>query len=71
LEATLGVRAAERANDALSAAQVVVWAVKPQVLREAVLSALPYLGKPLHVSIAAGVVLKTSRSGRAHAVLLV
>lgn len=54
LETTLGLRTSEHANG-LGEADVIVWAVKPQVLRDAVLSALPHLDDPLHVSIAAGI----------------
>lgn len=55
LEASLGVRTIERADESLNAADVIVWAVKPQVLREAVAATRAFIGSPLHVSIAAGI----------------
>ncbi|WP_077000445.1 pyrroline-5-carboxylate reductase [Variovorax sp. KK3] len=55
LESLLGVLTAERADESLRRADVIVWAVKPQVLREAVESIQPFIGTPLHVSIAAGI----------------
>ncbi len=59
LEATLGVRSSPQADERLSGAGVVVWAVKPQVLHEALDQARGYLGPALHLSIAAGLPLKT------------
>ena len=59
LEQTLEVRTAARADEQLAAAEVVVWAVKSQVLHQALAEARMHLGAALHVSIAAGVPLKT------------
>ncbi|MGO4396080.1 pyrroline-5-carboxylate reductase [Variovorax sp. M-6] len=55
LQSALGVRTAKAPGVELEAADVVVWAVKPQVLEEAVRQAAPFLGAALHISIAAGV----------------
>ncbi|MCT9811245.1 pyrroline-5-carboxylate reductase [Acidovorax sp. Be4] len=59
LEQTLQVSTAACADARLSAADVVVWAVKPQVLRQAADAARAHLGAALHVSIAAGLSLQT------------
>ncbi len=59
LEQTLQVGTAACADARLAAADVVVWAVKPQVLRQAADAARAHLGAALHVSIAAGVPLQT------------
>lgn len=59
LEQTFAVRTAARADAQLAAAELVVWAVKPQVLRQAIQEARMHLGTALHVSIAAGLPLKT------------
>lgn len=59
LEATLGVRTSPQADERLSGAGVVVWAVKPQVLHEALDQARGHLGPALHLSIAAGLPLNT------------
>ncbi len=59
LEQTLQVRTAACADARLSAAEVVVWAVKPQVLRLALEAARAHLGASLHLSIAAGLSLQT------------
>lgn len=55
LAETLGVQPLEVGDNRLFAADVVVWAVKPQALRQAVDSVKPWLANPLHISIAAGV----------------
>lgn len=55
LHASLGVDVGGRVDDRLAGAQVVVWAVKPQVLRQAVQQASAHLRAPLHISIAAGI----------------
>lgn len=52
---SLGVRVTSAPDATLGAADVVIWAVKPQVLRDAVAQTAPFLGAPLHISIAAGV----------------
>ena len=57
LEEALGVRTAEHADDQLAAADLVIWAVKPQVLRQALEQARGHLGAALHISIAAGLPL--------------
>ena len=59
LEQTFEVRTAARADAQLAAAELVVWAVKPQVLRQAIQEARMHLGTALHVSIAAGLPLET------------
>ncbi|WP_313072871.1 pyrroline-5-carboxylate reductase [Melaminivora sp.] len=56
LQARLGVQALAAPQAALAQAQLVVWAVKPQVLREAARQALPHLAPgALHLSVAAGI----------------
>jgi pyrroline-5-carboxylate reductase len=59
LEQSLCVRTAPCADEQLAVADVVVWAVKPQVLQQAASEARAHLGSALHVSIAAGLPLKT------------
>ena len=60
LERTYGVRTVAAADAQLAASDLVVWAVKPQVMREAVSAARACLpANALHVSIAAGLPLKT------------
>ena len=51
----LGVRTLETATAALADVEVLVWAVKPQVLRQAASSVVPHLRACLHISIAAGI----------------
>jgi pyrroline-5-carboxylate reductase len=51
----LDVRAEAEAGEILVDADSVVWAVKPQVLRGAIQSALPHVSGALHLSIAAGI----------------
>ena len=51
----LGVQAEAALQPAHAQAALVVWAVKPQVLREAALAAAPLLGSALHLSVAAGI----------------
>ena len=55
LASTLGVETFPSTEGALNGADVVVWAVKPQVLFDAIAGARPFLGEALHISIAAGV----------------
>lgn len=55
LRAQLGVQAESAAGPALSAAGVVVWAVKPQVFQAAVAPCAPYVSQALHLSIMAGI----------------
>jgi len=57
--AAQGVQALAEAGDALRRADLVVWAVKPQMLHEAAQPVLPYVGGALHLSIAAGIGLGT------------
>ncbi|MBS0343825.1 MAG: pyrroline-5-carboxylate reductase [Proteobacteria bacterium] len=59
LEQSLRVRTAPCADAQLADADVVVWAVKPQVLRQAALETRAHLGAALHLSIAAGLPLPT------------
>ena len=55
LIAEFGVAAIEGPGAALAEADVLVFAVKPQQMREAAAAAAPYLGDPLVVTIAAGI----------------
>jgi pyrroline-5-carboxylate reductase len=55
LRAQFGIEAHESANDALAAASLVLWAVKPQTFRDAAASAAPYMRDALHLSVAAGI----------------
>lgn len=55
LQKQYGITAQEKAGSALARAQVVVWAVKPQVLREVATQTAPYTSSALHLSVAAGV----------------
>ncbi len=55
LRRQFGVRAASAADAALGDADAVVLAVKPQVMRQACEAARPHLGRPLVVSVAAGI----------------
>lgn len=50
-----GIRVQAVADAALAPGALVVWAVKPQVFREAATAAAPFLGQPLHLSVAAGI----------------
>jgi pyrroline-5-carboxylate reductase len=54
---SLGVEAVVQPGVELGKADVIIWAVKPQVLNQAVRDALPSIGSPLHISIAAGLPL--------------
>lgn len=55
LKNSLGVEAEEQPGTQLREAAVVVWAVKPQVFREAALKARPLTSDALHLSVAAGI----------------
>jgi pyrroline-5-carboxylate reductase len=55
LEGTLGVRCFERPAEAAPYGDVVVFAVKPQQMREAARAVAPHLGRELVLSIAAGI----------------
>ncbi len=55
LLARYGVTALEQADASLANAALVVWAVKPQVFKEAALQAAPHTRSALHLSVAAGI----------------
>lgn len=55
LVSMFGVRTFPAADPVLANAEVVVWAVKPQILPDAARAVLGALGSPLHVSIVAGI----------------
>jgi len=55
LQESLGIEVWSPANERLGAAGVVVWAVKPQMLRQATLECGPHLKDALHISVAAGI----------------
>ncbi len=72
LLAAHGVQAREAPDASLSQAHLVVWAVKPQVFKEAAEPVAPYTDKALHLSVAAGILtdsiaawLRTERVVRA------
>ncbi len=48
-----GIRTLEASGPELAASAAVVWAVKPQVLREAAAQAAPHTAGALHLSVAA------------------
>ena len=62
LASEFGVQVFDKANPVLQSANLVIWAVKPQVFKEAAELTLPYLAQPLHLSIAAGITLSTMAS---------
>ncbi|MEY2661280.1 MAG: pyrroline-5-carboxylate reductase [Pseudomonadota bacterium] len=53
--AALGLAVHAQAGPALADADMVVWAVKPQVFAEAARPAAPHVGQALHLSVAAGI----------------
>lgn len=55
LEAQFGITAQAAPGPALTAASLVVWAVKPQTFKEAAQQAGPHTGQALHLSVAAGI----------------
>jgi pyrroline-5-carboxylate reductase len=55
LQTRYGITAQASASPALQQAQVVVWAVKPQTLREAAEQTRPHTPDALHLSVAAGI----------------
>ena len=55
LYAALGVNAQAEASLALSRADVIVWAVKPQTFRDAAAAVKPHAARALHLSVAAGI----------------
>jgi pyrroline-5-carboxylate reductase len=50
-----GVRVETAGGDALAGADIVVWAVKPQVFGEAAAPCAPFVGGALHLSVMAGI----------------
>ena len=50
-----GIQALPAADDSLSNAQVVVWAVKPQTFKDAASSVAAFTAHALHLSVAAGI----------------
>lgn len=55
LQAQLGVQVHDAAGAALQDCQLVVWAVKPQVLKTVAQAAAPHVAGALHLSVAAGI----------------
>ena len=55
LKASHGIVALPAATDALAAADLVIWAVKPQVFAEAAQPVAPFTNNALHLSVAAGI----------------
>ena len=55
LQKDFGVNILPAANQALNAAQLVVWAVKPQVFKEAAAPVANHTQQALHLSVAAGI----------------
>ena len=51
----LGVRVFAHASDELARADLVVWAVKPQMFREAAAPCAPHIGQALQLSVMAGI----------------
>ncbi len=55
LKADFGISALSAAGPALAQAELVVWAVKPQVFAEAAAPVSPHTHRALHLSVAAGI----------------
>ncbi|MFN4116827.1 MAG: pyrroline-5-carboxylate reductase [Inhella sp.] len=55
LKAEFGIEALATPGEALAQAELVVWAVKPQIFAEASLLAAPFVGTALQLSVMAGV----------------
>lgn len=55
LQQRFGIAAQAAPTAALARAQLVVWAVKPQNIKEAVAAVRPHVGSALHLSVAAGI----------------
>lgn len=55
LQAKFGINALPAASAALAAADLVVWAVKPQTFKDAAAAAAPHTAQALHLSVAAGI----------------
>ena len=51
----LGVTVLPQAGPELARAELVIWAVKPQVFAQAAHAAAPHVGQALHLSVAAGI----------------
>jgi len=59
LLAEFGIQAQAQADASLSAAQHIVWAVKPQSFRQAAQQTAPYTQAALHLSVMAGITSNT------------
>lgn len=57
-----GMHLLEAPGPELAAADLVVWAVKPQTFRDAALAAAPYAAGALHLSVAAGITSQSMAS---------
>ncbi|WP_455555918.1 pyrroline-5-carboxylate reductase [Comamonas sp.] len=55
LKHKFGIDALPAATDALTAAELVVWAVKPQTFKDAAATAVAFTTQALHLSVAAGI----------------
>ena len=55
LQRDFGIAALPAASPALARAQLVVWAVKPQLFSEAAAPVMPHTREALHLSVAAGI----------------
>ena len=55
LKTQLGVQALAEAGPALEKCQVAVWAVKPQIFKEAAIPVRSHVSQALHLSVAAGI----------------
>lgn len=55
LKAKFGINALPAASAALAGHDLVVWAVKPQIFKEAAAAAAPHTASALHLSVAAGI----------------
>jgi len=55
LQSSFGIVAHAQAGSSLSAAALVIWAVKPQTFKEAAQAAAPHTASALHLSVAAGI----------------
>lgn len=55
LRSEFGVRVLPAASNALTTSDLVIWAVKPQVFKEAAAPVAPHTSQALHLSVAAGI----------------
>lgn len=55
LASTFGVQAHAEAGSFLTQAQLVIWAVKPQIFQQATVTVAPHTQNALHLSVAAGI----------------